>query len=342
MSLIKRLKIALMLLVTVFLYGTLGQYMFLSSKFSLLEIGHRTIIMLATINEPFGADELGALNTPYYRTFMLTLVVFGIAAILYGLSNVTAFFVEGELQQLLRLRKMSKEISKLNNHFIIAGLGDLGHIIADELKLSKIDFVVVEQDPDRIEKMADDNEILHVQGDAAEDEVLKMAGIERARGIAIALPSDKENIFVTITARQLNPRLRIIAKGTDPKTDKKLVKAGADKVVSPAFIGGMRMASELIRPSAVTFMDKMLRDPSEATRIEEVVINENCQMAGETIASSRFKQKTGLQVVAIKQPEDKHFSYDPKPEAELRAGTVLIVIGRMTDVSKARQMAGMQ
>jgi voltage-gated potassium channel len=340
MKIVKRLKIAIIMLVAVFLYGSLGQFFFLHSKFGVLEIAQRTIVMLGTINESFSAAELGDLNTIFYKAFMLTLVIFGIAVILFSLSTITAFFVEGELKQLLRFRKMSKEIANLKNHFIICGLGDLGHTIASEFQVSRHPFVVIDNDPERIERIEQEG-FLHVRGDATEDDILKEAGIDCAKGMAVSLPRDTENLFVTISARQLNPRLRIITKGSDPKTDRKLKLAGADKVVSPAFIGGMRMASELIRPSVVTFMDKMLRDPHETTRIEEVNIGEGCKMEGETIASSKFKQRTGLQVVAIKHIEDTHFSYDPHPDAPLKKGTTLVVIGRIEDVAKARQMAGM-
>ncbi len=147
MEIIKRLKLAIILLTAGFLYGTLGQYFFLHTEFGLLKIAQRTIVMLATINEPFSAGELGVLDTWQYRLFMLTLVIFGIASILYSLSTITAFFVEGQLQQLLRLRKMSMNISKLNNHFIICGAGDVGHTIARELHVSRHSFVIIDHDP---------------------------------------------------------------------------------------------------------------------------------------------------------------------------------------------------
>jgi voltage-gated potassium channel len=200
--------------------------------------------------------------------------------------------------------------------------------------------VVVEKNPERIMKL-DHEGYLYVAGDALEDEVLLEAGIARARGVAVALPTDKENLYVTLTARQLNPKLRIITKGSDLTTDRKLLKAGADSVVSPATLGGMRIASELARPAATRFIDKMLRDPTEATRIEEIVIHDGSELAGRTIASSAFRQRTGLQIVALLSPGGDRYDYQPDLNTALAPGTTLVVIGPTRMVAEARRFGGM-
>ena len=336
----RRFGIAVALLVTVFLYGAVGHYVLLYPTETLLNCAFRTIVLLGTINEAFSPGDLGELYTPTYVGFMLSMVVFGISVILYALSTITAFLVEGDLQHLWRLRKMHKEIRAMQGHFIIVGAGETGHYIAEELKVSQHRQVIIEVDSERAERMRAQG-YLCMQGDASEEVVLEEAGIMRAKGLAVALPTDKDNLFVTITARQMNPGLTIISKGVDETVEKKLSAAGADKIVRPAFIGGMRMASELIRPMAVTFMDKMLRDPIQHTRIEEIVINADCSLAEQTIASSQFRQKTGLQVVAIRRTTETLFDYNPRADEPLRPGTVLVVIGRTDDVAKARSMAGM-
>ena len=336
----RHLMQAIGMLVAVFLYGTIGHYIFLQDQVSLVECAFRTIVMLATINEAFTSSTVAQELQPAFKVFMLTLVVFGVAVILYSLSTITAFFVEGELQDMLRRRKMSKEIARFKNHFIVCGGGDTGLRIAFELRDSRYAFVVVENNPERVEKLQHDG-LPYVIGDALEDEILVEAGIERAKGVAVALPSDKENLYVTLTARQLNPDLRIIAKGSDLSTDKKLRKAGADTVVSPAVLGGMRIASELVRPTATRFIDKMLRDPNEPTRIEEIVINAGSELAGETIVSSRFRQKTGLQIVALLEPGSETYCYQPDVKKPLEPGTILVVIGPTKVVEEARHMAGM-
>jgi voltage-gated potassium channel len=336
----RRFGIAVALLVTVFLYGALGHYLLLYPHETLLNCAFRTIVLLGTINEAFSPAELGEFYTPTYVAFMLSMVVFGISVILYALSTITAFLVEGDLQHLWRLRKMNKEIKAMNGHFIIVGAGETGHYIAEELKVSRHRQVIIEVDPERAERMQAQG-YLCMQGDASEEGVLEEAGIMRAKGLAVALPTDKDNLFVTITARQMNPGLTIISKGVDETVEKKLSAAGADKIVRPAFIGGMRMASELIRPMAVTFMDKMLRDPDQHTRIEEIVINDGSALGGQTIATSQFRQKTGLQVVAIRRPGETLFDYNPRADEPLQHDTVLVVLGRTEDAAKARAMAGM-
>jgi voltage-gated potassium channel len=336
----RRFAIAVTLLVGVFVYGTIGHYVLLQSEFSLLRCAYRTVVLLSTINEAFDREELGPLYTRTYLVFMLSLVVFGIGVILYALSTITAFLVEGDLQHLWRLRKMSNEISKQKNHIIICGGGETGHYIADELRVSRHPFVMIDKDHERAGRL-DAEGILFVEGDAMEEETLELAGIMRADALAVCLPGDQENLFVTITARQMNPALTIIAKGVDVNIGKKLLAAGADRVVRPAFIGGLRMANELIRPTAVSFMDRMLTDPEETTRLEEIAINQDCGLEGLTIGEANFRQKTGLQVVAVKLPEEQRYCYQPDSTTVLRAGTVLIVLGTTDDVAKARAMAGM-
>ncbi|MFH1530032.1 MAG: NAD-binding protein [Pseudomonadota bacterium] len=336
----RRLMRSLGMLLVVFLYGTLGHWLFLRETVTLTEAAFRTTLMLATINEAFPAPEVATDLQPAFKVFMLTLVLFGVAVILYSLSTITAFFVEGELQELLRRRKMSKEIARFKNHFIVCGGGDTGLQIAYELRESRYAFVVVESNPERVEKLQHDGHP-YIMGDALEDEILLEAGVERAKGIAVALPSDKENLFVTLSARQLNPTLRIIAKGSDHSTDRKLKKAGADTVVSPAVLGGMRIASELVRPMATRFIDKMLRDPTETTRIEEIVIYEGSELSGKTIVSSKFRQRTGLQIVALLEPDSETYCYQPDVDKPLAPGTTLVVIGPVRMVAEARHLAGM-
>ena len=336
----RRFATAVTLLLIVFVYGTVGHYLLLDSKYSLLHCAYRTIVLLSTINEAFSRADLGPLYTRTYIVFMLSLVLFGISVILYALSTITAFLVEGNLQHLWRQRKMSNEISKMKDHIIICGGGETGHYIADELRVSRHPFVMIEKAHERVERLQAEG-ILYVEGDATEEETLEFAGIMRSRGVAVCLPGDQENLFVTITARQMNSELTIITKGVDVNIEKKLLAAGANRVVRPAFIGGLRIANELIRPTAVSFMDRMLTDPRETTRLEEIVINDQCGLDGHTIGEANFRQQTGLQVVAVKLPEEERFCYQPDSNTVLRAGTVLIVLGTTEDVTKARAMAGM-
>jgi voltage-gated potassium channel len=335
----RRFAVAIGLMLGVLLYGTLGHFFLLYPQFSLLQCAARTIVLLASINEAFFPTDLGVHYDTQYVLFMLSLVVFGMGVVVYALSAVTASLVEGDLRQLWRLRRMNREIQALRNHIIVAGGGETGHYIAKELRDSHHPFVIIERDAERLDRLRADG-MLYIDGDASEETVLEAAGISRALGMSIAMPTDKETLFVTITARQMNPKLRIIAKGVEPSAEKKLVAAGADKVVLPAFIGGMRMASELVRPVAVTFLDRMLRDPADHTRFEELIIKAHGSLHGQTLESSNFEHSTGLHVVAIRRPDDARFDYRPKDNEALQAGTALVVIGRTEDVAQARHLAG--
>jgi len=182
---------------------------------------------------------------------------------------------------------------------------------------------------------------LHIlQGDATEDPVLEAAGIRRARGIVASLTDDKSNLFIVVTARGLNPNLRIIAKGVDVKAAQKLQKAGADSVVNPAFIGGVRMVSEMIRPQVVEFLDLMLRDKDKNLRIEEVVVPKGSPLVGKPIFEAQIRKNTDLLVVAVREPPEADkpgkFIYNPGPEMRIVADMALIVLGETENVHKLR------
>jgi voltage-gated potassium channel len=181
--------------------------------------------------------------------------------------------------------------------------------------------------------------LVTVQGDATEDSVLERAGIRRAKGVVAALTDDKSNLFIVVTARELNPRLKIIAKGVDLKASEKLRRAGADSVVNPAFIGGVRMVSEMIRPQVVEFLDLMLRDREKNLRIEEVMVPADSSLVGKPIAEAQIRRHTNLLVVAVREPAGDgagRFVYNPGPEMEIAAGMALIVLGETASVHKLR------
>ncbi len=336
----RRLVNAFFLTAVVLVYGTLGNYFFLGGKATLEDCAYRTMMMLATVNEAYTADQVVGALQPWFKLFMTTLIVFGIAVILYGLSTITAFFVEGELEEMVRHTRMKKQIKKFKNHFIICGAGSTGINIAREISTSKQKCVIIEKDPEILERLNLEG-MTYVEGDALDEDVLQEAMIDRAQGIAVVLREDKDNLFLTLTARQMNRSIRIITRGSNPSTDKKLKIAGADTVVSPAMIGGLRMASQLIRPSVVSFLDSMMRSPNQPIRMEEITINPGCLLENQTIKSSNFRQSTGLQIVAIKTADQEHFSYLPSVDTVLANETIRVGIGPVADVAKARSLAGM-
>lgn len=233
--------------------GTAGYKILGGPEWSFLDSLYMTIITLTSV----GFGEIQDLSDyPYARILTIFIILFGMGSILFVVSTITGFIVEGELSNVFGRRKMLKEISSLKNHFIVCGIGNTGYVVVKELIQTKRDFVVVDTDLNELEKLSETDKILYINDDATNDAALVNAGIHEAHGLITILPDDKDNLFVTLTAKQLNPNLRIVSKGVEEHTIKKLKLAGAASVVMPSFIGGLRMVSELIRPAAVSFLDK--------------------------------------------------------------------------------------
>jgi voltage-gated potassium channel len=338
MSIHHRLLLTLCIFVAVVAVGAMG-FKLIDSDRSFPECAYNAFILVSTVDRPFGG-ELEETTGVGYRVFTVLLVVGGMGTILYGVSTITALIVEGELTNILRRRRMETRIKKLHNHIIVCGIGATGYHIAEELHKVGEAFVVVESSKQRLERLKEIPEALYIEGDATDDHVLQKAGIGNARGIILALPSDQENLFAAITARQLSNSIKIVAKCVDRSTEKKLTRAGANEVVSASAIGGLRMASVMLRPTVVTFLDKMLRDPKETTRIEEMRIEPGSDIADKTLAEAHLGNRASVLVVAVKPPAKEQFIYRPSSETKLAPGTVVVIMGEMANIRKARGLAG--
>jgi voltage-gated potassium channel len=198
--------------------------------------------------------------------------------------------------------------------------------------------VAIEQDADRLQAIEEDHpgNFLYIQGDCTDDEVLADANIQHARGLVAAMASDKDNLYLVVTARQINPTVRIVARGSDLQVVEKLKKAGADTVVSPSFIGGMRMVSELIRPEVVRFLDVMLKDPRNY-RIEEVALPEGSRFHGQTVGA-HVERTADVSVLAVHTGKGEYI-YNPADDFQLRQGMTLVVLGPMDEVIRLRGLA---
>lgn len=340
-QLLRQLRaIALILVLVVFLgaagYWLLGQW--LGRNWPWFDCLYMTVITVTTV----GYGEIMDLApVPLARVYTMGLLVVGGGAMVTCFSLMTAMLVEGNLGAFFWRKRMQQTIDKLSGHIIVCGAGETGLHVLRELWRSQQPAVVVEQDERRMNELVGAyKELLAVTGDADSGEMLERAGIKRAAGLVAVLPTDKDNVFVTITARALNPALRIVARGVSPESEEKLRRAGANAVVTANRIGGLRIASEMIRPGAVSFLDSMIRDPKRMIRVEEVVLPAASPLAGQSLATARIHAQTGLLVVAICQPGDEAFSYNPAGAALLREGTRLIVIGEVSQVQQLRALTG--
>ena len=232
---------------------------------------------------------------------------------------------------------MDKNIDTLRDHFVICGMGRMGSTMCRHLAARRQPFVVIDRDEARLEEAGRANGWLYVHGDATDDHTLVDAGIERAMGIVAALTHDKDNLFVTLSARSLNGSARIVSKIVEDRADAKMLKAGATSVVNPAQIGGRRMASELVRPEVNEFLDQMLRDKTKNLRIEEAIVPEKSSFVGTSLKDSPIRRETKLLVIAVRD-KDRSFVYNPDPDHIIDGGTTLIVMGDAESVVKLRKI----
>jgi len=332
------LVVPFLLLLLIFVIGTLGYHSLCGTEdhpVHWFDALYMTVITLTTVG--YG-ETIDLEHNPAGRAFTIFLLIFGMGILLYCVSSVTAFVVEGNVSELLRRQRMNRLISEMKDHYIICGAGETGIHVVEELHRTRHPFVVIEADADRVRRIRRIDENIPIyEGDAEESGTLEAVGIERAKGLIAALAEDKDNIFLTITARQLNPALRIISRGVGENAAEKLRRAGADGVVSPNFIGGMRMASELIRPAVVSFLDLMLRDSTRTVRVEEVTIPPGSALIGQALDQGRIHEETGLLVIALRFPGDESFRYNPGSEEVLKEGCALIVIGDLPRIHKLRE-----
>jgi len=328
----KRLYIVLGAICLVVMAGSSGYYILFGGKPKIMDCLYMTVISLTSVGYGEVLDIAG--NTSA-QIFTMILIVFGMGIILYGISTLTALLIEGELSGILRKKQMTKRIGKLNGHYIVCGGGETGRHVLLELVKNREEAVLIEQAQEQIDRCKIRDDLLYIKGDATDDENLMAAGIERAAGIIISLPSDKDTLYVTMTARMLNKSVRIISRMIDNRLELKLKKAGADSVVSPNFIGGLRMASEMLRPTVVDFLDGMLRSNQGHLRIHEIKIFEPSGLVGRTIRDSEFMEKYNLLVMALKNGAGE-IEFNPSPSSILADGHTLIVMGDMENIAKAR------
>lgn len=319
----KRLLSVLGSLATVVLVGIAG-YMLIEG-WGLFDALYMTVITIASV----GFMEVHTLS-PQGRAFTIILILCGSATLIYGLSVLTTFFVEGELTDYFRRRRMKNAIDRLRGHYIVCGVSATGRYIIDELTKTGRSFVVIDRDPEKLRPLAEAG-ILHLPGDATQDAILVSANIANAAGLFSALHADADNLLTVVTAKGLQPQLKVVVKAFDEESERKLRQVGADGVVMPNFIGGMRMASEMIRPSVVTFLDTMLRVREGVVRVEEIPCPAGSPLVGRTLAATGLLDVDDVSVVAVCDHAGQ-YRFNPPRELVLEPEDVLIVMGNVVHI----------
>lgn len=326
----RRLLAPLAALTATVAVGTVVYWFLGEGRWSLFSCAYMTVTTVSTVG--FG-EVIPVSEVPLGRPFTMLLVITGTLFLWWFMASVTAFLVEGEMLGLGWRRRMASQLEKMSGHVVVCGAGSTGIHAIRELAQLGTPFVVVDRDA----AVANDAARLHggaaVVGDATHDEVLEQAGIARARGVISALTDDKDNLYVTVTARALNPALRIVAKAIDVKAEPKLRRAGADSVVSPNAMGGLRMVSDMLRPEVTTFLDTMLRNKEQPLRIAEIPVPGGSPWAGRPLAELDLGRR-GVLLLASRTPGagGGHFTYSPPEDSIVAGGSVLIVLGRPADV----------
>ena len=321
-SAVKKLQIGLLIILSIIFVGTFG-YMIIE-KWSFFDSFYMTIITISTT----GFKELKPLSTPG-MILTVGLIVTGVVSIAYTGGRGLQLLVES---QILKKRRMSKMFDKISDHYVICGYGRMGKQIADHLHDHNLKFVVIENEPSSIIKL-EELGYLYILADATDDDALKKAGTERAIGLVAVLSSDAENVFTTLSARELNSKIFIVARAIDEGTEGKLKKAGADRVVKPYELGGNRMVQLLLRPGVADFIEGVAKKQNVDISLEQIVVCDGSKLVGLTLAESPIRSQLNIIIIAI----DKHtgsFVYNPQSAAKIEIGDKLIAIGELENLNR--------
>jgi voltage-gated potassium channel len=324
----KKLLVPVFMFLVLVVTGILG-YMSIEG-WNLLDSIYMTIITLSTV----GYGEVREIG-PGGRIFTVFLIVFGLFIITYLVSLVAEALVAVEIRAVLGRRKVGKRIKSLRDHYIICGYGRIGSIICRELTGKSIPLIVIEKD-ERVHEQLEEDKVLYLDRDATDEETLTEAGIETAKGLVSVVSSDAENVYVCLTARGLNPRLYILSRAEDEISERKLLRAGANKVVLPYMLGGRRMVQAIIRPTVSDFLESAIHDKSFELDIEEITAGEGSPLIDQTLVDSGIRQEMDVIIIGIKQ-EDDTMIFNPSSRTKINRGDTLIAMGRNKDLEKLRK-----
>ncbi|HKI77342.1 MAG TPA: potassium channel protein [Ignavibacteriaceae bacterium] len=324
---INQLKLGASILLITLIIGTTG--FMIIEKWDMLDSIYMTIITITTT----GFQETHPLSHTG-RIFTIVLLVLGVGSIAYTGGRAAQLLIE---TQIFRRRRMSKKLEELKDHYIVCGYGRMGRYICEELVAAKVDFVVIDNESDKIDRLIDMN-VLYLNGDATSDETLTNAGVQKAKGLVAVLSTDAENVFTTLSAKVLNQDLYVVARAVEEETESKLKKAGANRVVKPYEIGGNRMAELLLRPGVIEFIDVVARERNVDLTMEELTVSNSSSLVGKTLSESPIRKDLNIIIVSINKIEGG-FIYNPISSTKIEAGDKLIALGEKQNLSQLRKMS---
>ena len=311
--------------------GTTG-YLIIENNWTLLQAIWMTVITVTGVGYDDGDVSKAG------KVFTTFLIIGGFGMYIYCITIATTFLVEGELASFFKHRRMMNAVEKLSDHYIVCGLGDTGVHVLDEMLKSEVSFVGIEMEEERLEHLAETREFLYILGDATDDDVLIRSGVERAKGLVACLSRDQDNLFVVISAKNLNPTLRIASKAVEHNSPDKLITAGADEVVLPDHIGGIRLASGILEPHLIDFITKM-QESRQTTRFAESIVQPESKLDGVTLRDSQIQEETGLVVIALRS-KDGTYIYNPAGDWKIEAGDGLFIIADPRQLQALDRLTG--
>jgi voltage-gated potassium channel len=313
------------IMIALLAFGT-GGYMFLQ-HYSFIAALYMTVITLSTV----GFTEVHPLNN-VGRIFTIVLIFMGAGYVAFALAYFSQIVLDGDVLEAYRRRRLTKKLDQMQDHYIVCGYGQMGQIIVDQLQQNKVPVVIMESDESVLPRLREKN-LVYLFGDATDEENLITAGIRRAKGLVSVVTKDSENVFIVLTARDLNKKLLIFARAGSPGTDKRLLKAGADRVVSPYAIGAVRIAHNILRPTVTDFLELALSGEGMDLRMEEMRIPDDSKLVGMDLMASGIRSNYNLIIVAIKRPEGT-MVFNPHPREKFQAGDTLVAIGAAENLSR--------
>ncbi len=327
----KRVVFLILYLILLVTTATVGYMIILDINF--VNALYMTIITISTV----GYTEVAEMNQTA-QLFSIGVIVTSVGSVGFVASRIGSFFNRGRLNEVWRQNKMEKNIEALKDHYIIAGSGETGSYIIKQFENRKVPFIVIDHNQDIVNHLKESG-INSILGDATQEENLVKAKIDKAKGLVATLSKDADNLFVVLTARQMNKDLHIVARAIDKNAHNKLKRAGANYTVSPNEIGGRKLASMMLKPSTTYFMDNIIHTEDMTLELEEIEITASSKLCDQKLKEARITDKTGLIILAIKHENTDTYRFNPHQDELMKPNDKLIVVGKKEQIETLKEIA---
>ncbi len=316
----------LSLIILMILIGTIGFHVI--EGWSFLDCLYMTVITIFTV----GFQEVRVLS-PQGQIFTIFVILGGVGTAIFAFTKIAEIAFEGGIHEFWRRRRMQKELKNLKDHYIICGHGRMGKIVRERLAEEKLSFVVIDYKEEQLEDLKQTESCLFIEGDATHEDTLTKAGIKKAKGLAALLPTDADNLYLVLSAKLINPSIFILSKAMDEEAERKILQIGANKVVSPYKLSGLKIAQGLIRPTLVDFMDLIIRRKELSLYMEEFAVKKDSKIVNRNLRESNIRKTANVIVVAVKKPGEE-LVFNPSPDTKMETGDILLVLGDKNAVNQ--------